>query len=129
MDFTFMQEAFLRLISGVPLTLNLAFTSIAFGAVLAMLLALMRMSGIRILDWVAQAYVFVFRGTPLLVQLIFWYNLSTAARSFAAACSRFPTSRWRPRGLAACRAFFSSAASSFRSRCDRLCPPMAARSS
>ncbi len=73
MDFTFMQETFLRLITGVPLTLNLAFTSVVFGAVLAMLLALMRMSGLKILDWPAQAYVFVFRGTPLLVQIFLIY--------------------------------------------------------
>ncbi|MGO4386488.1 ABC transporter permease [Microvirga sp. 2YAF29] len=73
MDFAFMWEAFLRLIEGIPLTLNLAFTSIAFGAVFAMILALMRMSKIKIFDWPAQAYVFVFRGTPLLVQIFLIY--------------------------------------------------------
>ncbi|MCG7391927.1 ABC transporter permease [Microvirga sp. ACRRW] len=73
MDFAFMQEAFLRLITGIPLTLNLAFTSIAFGAIFAMLLALMRMSNIKLIDWPAQAYVFVFRGTPLLVQIFLIY--------------------------------------------------------
>ena len=49
MDFGFMWETFLQLLSGVPLTLNLAFTSVAFGAVLAMILALMRMSGVGII--------------------------------------------------------------------------------
>lgn len=73
MDFAFMQETFLSLLSGVPLTLNLAFMSVALGAVLAMILALLRMSGIRALDWPAQAYVFVFRGTPLLVQIFLIY--------------------------------------------------------
>lgn len=73
MDFAFMKDTFLSLLSGVPLTLNLAFTSVAFGAVFAMLLALMRMSGIRVLDAIAQAYVFVFRGTPLLVQIFLIY--------------------------------------------------------
>jgi octopine/nopaline transport system permease protein len=38
-----------------------------------MILALMRMSGYRVLDWLAQAYVFVFRGTPLLVQIFLIY--------------------------------------------------------
>ena len=69
MDLTFMWDTFLQLLSGVPLTLNLAFTSVAFGAVLAMVLALMRMSRIGILDAIAKAYVFVFRGAPLLVQI------------------------------------------------------------
>jgi octopine/nopaline transport system permease protein len=73
MDFTFMQETFLRLLEGLPLTLNLAFTSVALGAILAMTFALMRMSGIAALDWFARAYVFVFRGTPLLVQIFLIY--------------------------------------------------------
>ena len=54
MDLDFMWETLLQLLSGVPLTLNLAFTSVAFGAVLAMMLALMRMSGVRLLDWIAR---------------------------------------------------------------------------
>jgi polar amino acid transport system permease protein len=73
MDFAFMKDTFFSLMSGVPLTLNLAFTSVAFGAVFAMILALMRMSGLRVLDAIAQAYVFVFRGTPLLVQIFLIY--------------------------------------------------------
>ena len=73
MDFTFMKDTFLSLLGGVPLTLNLAFTSVALGAVFAMILALMRMSGMRVLDAIAQAYVFVFRGTPLLVQIFLIY--------------------------------------------------------
>jgi octopine/nopaline transport system permease protein len=73
MDFAFMRETFLRLMEGVPLTLNLAFTSVALGAVIAMLLALMRMSRITPLDWLARGYVFVFRGTPLLVQIFLIY--------------------------------------------------------
>jgi len=73
MDLIFMYETFLRLLEGLPLTLNLAFTSVALGAVAAMLLALMRMSGVAALDWTARAYVFVFRGTPLLVQIFLIY--------------------------------------------------------
>ncbi len=45
----------------------------ALGAIFAMLLALMRMSGVAALDCVARAYVFVFRGTPLLVQIFLIY--------------------------------------------------------
>ena len=73
MDFVFMKDTFLSLLGGIPLTLNLALTSVALGAILAMVLALMRMSGVRVLDWIAQAYVFVFRGTPLLVQIFLIY--------------------------------------------------------
>jgi octopine/nopaline transport system permease protein len=73
MDLAFMKETFLRLLDGLPLTLNLAFTSVVLGAILAMLLAFMRMSGFAALDWVSRAYVFVFRGTPLLVQIFLIY--------------------------------------------------------
>jgi len=73
MDLSFMYETFLRLLEGLPLTLNLAFTAVSIGAVFAMLLALMRMSGVLPLDWVSRAYVFVFRGTPLLVQIFLIY--------------------------------------------------------
>lgn len=77
MDWIFLQETFVSLVSAVPLTLLLAANSIALGAVLAVGIAVARFSAIAPLRWLAQAYVFVFRGTPLLVQLIFWYNMST----------------------------------------------------
>ncbi len=73
MDLAFMADTFVKLLEGVPLTLNLAFASVALGAILAMLLAAMRMSGIAALDWLARGYVFVFRGTPLLVQIFLIY--------------------------------------------------------
>jgi len=72
-DFDFLRETLLLLLSGVPLLLNLAFFSITAGAVLAVLLALMRLSGHPLLDRAARSYVFVFRGTPLLVQIFLIY--------------------------------------------------------
>ena len=77
MNLQFYSEAFMQMMSGVPLTLQLAASSIVFGAILALLFALMRLSGITVLDWIARLYVFVFRGTPLLVQIfIIYYGLS-----------------------------------------------------
>ena len=77
MDWIFLQETFVSLVSAVPLTLLLAANSIALGAVLAVGIAVARFSAIAPLRWLAQAYVFVFRGTPLLVQLfIIYYGLS-----------------------------------------------------
>ncbi len=76
MDVVFLWDTFLHLLSGVPLTLNLALVSTAFGALLAVLLTLMRMSSLPPLGWAAQFYVFVFRGTPLLVQIfVIYYGL------------------------------------------------------
>ncbi|MFC7066968.1 ABC transporter permease [Brucella rhizosphaerae] len=77
MNLEFYSEAFMQMLSGVPLTLKLAASSIVFGAILALLFAMMRLSGIAVLDWIARLYVFVFRGTPLLVQIfIIYYGLS-----------------------------------------------------
>ena len=73
MDWPFLEEAFVSLIGALPLTIELAVTSICLGAILALLLALARLSGIAALDWFARLYVFVFRGTPLLVQIFLIY--------------------------------------------------------
>jgi len=73
MDFDFLGQTIALLLSGVPLLLQLAFFSIAAGALLAVLLALMRLSGNPLLDFSARSYVFVFRGTPLLVQIFLIY--------------------------------------------------------
>jgi octopine/nopaline transport system permease protein len=73
MDLAFMAESFWRLIGGVPLTLRLALSSVALGLGLAVALALAMRSSVPPLRWLAEAYVFVFRGTPLLVQLFLIY--------------------------------------------------------
>lgn len=67
-----MQESFIRLLGGVPLTLQLAASSILTGLVFAILLAVMAQS-VFPLRWLSNAYVFVFRGTPLLVQVFLIY--------------------------------------------------------
>ncbi|TIX86828.1 ABC transporter permease [Rhizobium sp. P44RR-XXIV] len=73
MDWSFLEETFVSLIGALPLTIELAATSICLGMVLALLLALARLSGLAVLDWFARLYVFVFRGTPLLVQIFLIY--------------------------------------------------------
>ena len=77
MDIAFLTETFVSLAGALPLTLELAATAILLGAGLAMALALARLSGIVVLDWFARLYVFLFRGTPLLVQIfLIYYGLS-----------------------------------------------------
>ncbi|WP_454049542.1 amino acid ABC transporter permease [Cellulomonas sp. Marseille-Q8402] len=49
----------------IPLTL----ISFVIGLVIALLVALARLSRVRVLSWLARAYISVIRGTPLLVQL------------------------------------------------------------
>ncbi|MEK1851085.1 MAG: ABC transporter permease [Phyllobacterium sp.] len=77
MDWAFTLETFISLVAAIPLTLQLAASSIFLGAFLALALALLRISGVPVLDWFARLYVFVFRGTPLLVQIfLIYYGLS-----------------------------------------------------
>ena len=73
MDLAFMADSFLRLLGGVPLTLKLAFTSVALGLALALALVALTRQPIAPLGWISHAYVFVFRGTPLLVQVFLIY--------------------------------------------------------
>ncbi|MER8370706.1 ABC transporter permease [Mesorhizobium sp. M1378] len=74
MDIPFLYETLLKLLTGVPLTLQLAASSVGLGAILAIMLALARLSGLRLLAWPASFYVFVFRSTPLLVQIFLIYH-------------------------------------------------------
>ncbi|WP_042700339.1 amino acid ABC transporter permease [Azospirillum sp. B506] len=62
------------LFSGAITTLWLTLAGIAGGLVLGCVLALLRLSPYRWVARVAQAYIWVFRGTPLLVQLIIIYT-------------------------------------------------------
>ncbi len=64
------------IVSGLQLTMILTVSSMVLGIVLGIALAIMRLSPNPILSQGAGAYLWFFRGTPLLVQLIFWYNLS-----------------------------------------------------
>ena len=64
-------------ISGLYVSLGLTVVAMAFGIVLGLLLAVARLSRDRLANSLASLFIWFFRGTPLLVQLIFWYNLST----------------------------------------------------
>ncbi|KAJ9431815.1 ABC transporter permease [Pantoea sp. YR343] len=76
-EVTFMYEMFIRLLPGIPLTLQLAATSIACGGCLGLILALMRTCGWGVLDAFSKTYIALFRGTPLLVQIyLIYYGLS-----------------------------------------------------
>ncbi|MEM5388725.1 amino acid ABC transporter permease [Paraburkholderia phymatum] len=61
------------LLKGTLLTIKFAIAAMVFGLIVGALAAVMRISGNRLLDRVAQAYVSVMRGTPLLVQMFVMY--------------------------------------------------------
>jgi polar amino acid transport system permease protein len=61
-----------RILSGLVMTLQLTAISMIIGFAVGMVIAVMRMSDNWLLRNVAGAYIWFFRGTPLLVQLLFW---------------------------------------------------------
>ncbi|MFF5792044.1 amino acid ABC transporter permease [Paeniglutamicibacter sp. NPDC012692] len=65
-----------RILTGAALTLMLTVVSMTVGISLGAALAIMRLSENPILSLIARGYIWFFRGTPLLVQLIFWYNIA-----------------------------------------------------
>ena len=65
-----------KIMAGLRTTLVLTAVSMSLGIVLGVILAACRMSENRVLSTLSGAYLWFFRGTPLLVQLIFWFNLS-----------------------------------------------------
>ncbi|MDG4864280.1 amino acid ABC transporter permease [Streptomyces sp. T-3] len=60
---------------GLGLTLWLTGLVMALGFVLGTLLAVMRLSANPVLRSVSWGYVWFFRSTPILVQLLFWFNI------------------------------------------------------
>jgi polar amino acid transport system permease protein len=65
------------ILRGLLLTLELTVVAMLVGVVLGTALAIMRLSDNPLLRAVSAGYVWLFRGTPILVQLLFWFFLGT----------------------------------------------------
>lgn len=72
-DIQLIIESVPKMFMGIGLTAQLLFLSAFLGLALAIILLLMRLSGKWYLSWPAQAYIYVFRGTPILVQIFIIY--------------------------------------------------------
>lgn len=70
-------------LKGVVTTLWLTVASMAIGVILGVILAVMRLSPNPILSGSAWFYVWLFRGTPVLVQLVIWGNLTSLYRNIS----------------------------------------------
>jgi len=64
------------ILRGVWMTIKLTILSMAIGIILGSIAAVMRLSPNPVVSSVAWLYVWFFRGTPLLVQIIFWFAIS-----------------------------------------------------
>ena len=102
------------LLPGLTMTIPLTILSFTFGLILALLAALVQVAEIRVLKPIARFYIWVIRGTPLLVQLfVIFYGLpslgilldafpsavivfSVNTGAYAAETIRCPADSWKP---------------------------------
>lgn len=86
-----------HILQGLGTTLALTVVAMVIGTVIGTLAALALVSDFKPGRWAAQTYLWAFRGTPLLIQLIFWYNLAylipniTIGLPFMAPLVQWPT--------------------------------------
>jgi polar amino acid transport system permease protein len=73
MDFSIISQYFVNFIPAALMTLRVTVFGIAIGVVLGLIFALLKMSKYRILNYPAKFYIWIIRGTPLLLQLMFMY--------------------------------------------------------
>jgi len=65
-----------RILEGLRVTIELTAIAMAIGVALGVLLAVMRLSLNPLVSGASWLYIWFFRGTPVLVQLLFWYNIA-----------------------------------------------------
>ena len=63
-------KGFLVALQGVPVTVGVTLIAMVTGVVLGLVLALMKMSRIKVLTALASLYIEIIRGTPLIVQAL-----------------------------------------------------------
>ena len=65
-----------RITHGVLVTIELTVLSMLIGVLLGVILAIMRRSPNPVVSGASWLYIYFFRGTPLLVQILFWYSIA-----------------------------------------------------
>ncbi|WP_272885612.1 ABC transporter substrate-binding protein/permease [Fictibacillus marinisediminis] len=73
-DFSTIMPSVPYILKGIVTTLKFVVVSILLGFVLGTILSLCKISKVKVLRWGADAYTSIFRGTPLILQLLIIYN-------------------------------------------------------
>ncbi|MFJ3789103.1 amino acid ABC transporter permease [Kitasatospora sp. NPDC090091] len=79
------------ILRAVGRTIELTFYGTVLGFLLGAVVAAMRLSRSAVLQSIAWAYVWAFRSIPLIVQLVFWFNLSYLYKRFGIGIPFGPT--------------------------------------
>ncbi|CAN5436679.1 amino acid ABC transporter permease [soil metagenome] len=80
-----------RIVSGVWITIQLTVWSMILAIVMAVILAVMRLSPNPVFRAVSWVYLWVFRGTPVFVQLVFWGLIPTIYKNLQLGIPFGPT--------------------------------------
>jgi polar amino acid transport system permease protein len=80
-----------RILHGLVITLELTATAMAIGIALGVLLAVMRLSPNPLVSGASWVYIWLFRGTPVLVQILLWYNIAALYPRFSLGIPFGPT--------------------------------------
>jgi amino ABC transporter, permease protein, 3-TM region, his/glu/gln/arg/opine family len=73
LNYQFMIKSFGKILSALPVTLNIAIVTMIFSLILSFFVALARINKIKVVSKLATVYVSFIRGTPLLVQIYLSY--------------------------------------------------------
>lgn len=71
------------IVSGAENTIKITIFAMAIGVILGILLAVMRLSPNQVLSSAAWLFIWFFRGTPVYLQLTFWYAISSLFPTFS----------------------------------------------
>ncbi|OIK10112.1 amino acid ABC transporter permease [Bacillus sp. MUM 13] len=73
LDFKSIMPSLPYILGGISTTIKVVIVAAIIGFVLGILLSLLKISKIKILNWIADFYTSIFRGTPLVLQLMLIY--------------------------------------------------------
>lgn len=82
MDFSFLKEYYWYYLNGAKNTILLTVVALLMGIVIGLILALCRLSGKKVLKYGSLAYIEMFRGTPIMIQVMILYFGITPYISF-----------------------------------------------
>ncbi|HEB2198216.1 TPA: ABC transporter permease subunit [Staphylococcus aureus] len=66
-------------LKGIKITILISLIGVALGSILGAFVALMKLSKIKVISWIASIYIEILRGTPMLVQVFILFFGITAA--------------------------------------------------
>ena len=84
-------QRYMLIVQGLGITILIAICAILIGTVLGFILALMKVSGNKVLKVIAELYTTILRGIPLATQLMIFYPSLANAFCFSASLSPIAT--------------------------------------